>query len=99
MFTEEEIKAEFQLVCDESIKNFAEKQDLNFDGWLAERQNEIGMFSTKTEPKELYMFKLIDIMLDINKQTEKGIIIKWYKQPDEEFVSYIEYVNGIVFSD
>ncbi len=99
MFTEEEIKNEYNLVCQETIENFSKKQDLNFDGWLADTPNVVGMFSTKTEPQELYMFKLIDIMIDINKRTEKGKIIEWYKQPDEEFVRYIEFVNGIVFSD
>lgn len=64
------LKNEFDLLANEYVKIFCEKQDMYFDFWVGD---EIGGVASVGD----YFFNLDDIRYDIDSKIKKGEILDW----------------------
>lgn len=74
---------DYQHSCKSIVDAFCEKQDIPFDDW----QGNIGEVACF---QDHYVFHLSDVLLDLNKQTPKGLILEYY----EETIHYLQYLEG-----
>lgn len=65
------LKSHYEDVCNEYIRRFCEKQDIEFDGWVGNEVGGIGEFISQ------YFFTMDDITLDMNTNQPTGLILDW----------------------
>jgi hypothetical protein len=86
-----ELKKEYELICKKYIDIFCKKQDLDFNGWVADNIGGIAICGD-------FYFNFQDIVLDINSKQPKGLIIEWhYDKIDNEGrkINYFSYTKGV----
>lgn len=65
------LKAKYEATCMEWVQLFCEKQDLEFSYWVADEVGGIACFIDE------YFFNMSDIILDLNSNQPKGLILRW----------------------
>lgn len=98
-----QLKKQYEFVCNEYIKKFANKQDLDFDGWVGDEVGGVAIFSCE------FYFNMHDIVLDINTKQKAGLILEWQSmsveynllKPESErnFINYNSYIKGVRYMD
>jgi len=88
---------DYNQICNLIVNAFCEKQNLNFDYWVAD---EIGGIADING----YFFNLSDIIIDLKNDTPKGAILEWqdqvleanlFKEPGQtEFINYRSWLMG-----
>ena len=93
------IKDRYEAVCLEYIKLFCEKQEVDFDGWVGDEIGGVASFVFVGE----YYFHLSDIILDIDTNQPKGLILNWQNEgvdfnkltKDTKHINYKSYTMGL----
>jgi len=91
----ENLKKEYNRICQEYIDLFCEKQEMEFDGWAG---NEVGGVVMMGD----FFFNFSDIFADINKEQPKGVIINWYYdnlENQDKAINYHSYTMGLRVKD
>ena len=89
--TNKELKENIELLCNEYVKRFSEKQEVYFDYWVAEIIGETAVLGD-------YCFNFSDIKLDIDTDQPKGLIFNWYNDNIEnegKSINYFSYTLGL----
>jgi hypothetical protein len=89
------LKKQYELVCNEYIKRFCEKQEMDFEGWVGDQ---VGGIACCNE----FFFNFQDIVLDINLEQPKEMIIDWYYEnleTPEKSINYYSYTRGLRIYD
>lgn len=90
-----ELKKQYEFVCNEYVTKFCNKQELIFEGWVGDT---IGGIACCND----FYFNFEDIVLDINSKQPKGAIIDWYYsnlEEAEKSINYYSYTKGLRISD
>ena len=77
--------------CNEYVSVFCKKQEMKFEGWVANKVGEIALCND-------FYFNFSDIFFDINTDQPKGKIVDWYYSVIENQrygVNYSSWVNTI----
>lgn len=83
------LKEQYQIVCNEYVTKFCNKQGMNFEFWVGDIVGDVVSCS------EFY-FNFRDIVWDINSKQPKGKIIDWYYDSlefPEKSISYYSYTQ------
>lgn len=99
--TLEELKEYNVEVCNEYIRRFCQKQDIEFDGWVGNNVGGIASFISQ------YFFNIDDIILDIHTQQPVGLILNWqndgidYNMPNKttQYINYKSYTMGLRYEN
>lgn len=89
------LKNDYQLICNEYVTMFCDKQEMDFEGWVGD---DVGGIACCND----FFFSFHDIVLDINSKQKKGLIIEWYYQSvenSEKTINYYSYTKGLRLSD
>lgn len=82
------LKKQHEAICNEYVKRFCKKQDLEFEFWVGNTPG--GVVSCSD-----YYFNFDDITLDMNTKQKKGVILNWYGEITiGNFVNYYSYTMG-----
>lgn len=82
------LKNKYKEVCSEYVSKFCRKQDLDFEGWVADEVGQVVFCGD-------FCFNFSDIVLDINTNQKAGLIIEWYYSLTDEFkCNYASYIKG-----
>lgn len=87
----EELKNRYETACNEYVKLFCAKQEMEFEGWIADIIGEIACCND-------FFFNFHDIVWDINSEQPKGMIIDWYYsclESTEKAINYYSYTKGL----
>jgi hypothetical protein len=90
-----DLKQQYEFCCDEYIKKFCKKQDMEFYGWVGDFIGTIAFCND-------FYFDFQDIVLDINSKQKKGVIIDWYYdnlESENLHINYNSYIKGLRISD
>jgi len=90
----EKLKKQHEKVCNDYIKAFCKKQDLEFQFWVADIVGEIACFG------DIYFFDFTEIVYDINTEQPPQKIIQWLNErleTSDNFVNYYSYTKGFRF--
>lgn len=90
----EKLKKQHEKVCNDYIKAFCKKQDLEFQFWVADIVGEIACFG------DIYFFDFTEIVHDIKTEQPPQKIIQWLNERLESsnnFVNYYSYTKGFRF--
>jgi len=90
------LKKQYEFVCNEYIRKFIDKQEIEFDGWIG---NDIGGVASFINQ---YYFNLQDIIWDINSEQAQGLILSWQDDSldnTEQTINYFSYSKGLRYSD
>lgn len=90
-----DLKKQYELVCNEYVKIFCKKQELDFEGWVGDTVGGIAYCSD-------FYFNFHDIVWDVNSKQPKGAIIDWYYgnlDMPEKSINYFSYTKGLRVSD
>ena len=85
------LKERYNSICDEWLKLFSEKQELEFVYWIGDTVGEIAVFGD-------FYFNMSDIIYDINNNSPKGEIIDWYYDnlnDEGRYINYYSYSKGL----
>jgi len=98
MFTNlKKVKKEYEKSCNEYVKIFCKKNEIDFDYWIG---NEIGGCASFCEQ---YYFNLSDIIYDVNNHCKKGLILEWQDDSTENSergnINYSSYSKGLRYKD
>ena len=89
----EELKKEYEKLCNEYVKKFVKKHGYEFDYWIADDVGGIASFI------EQYYFNLSDIRYDLENKILKGEIFKWQDEnvevQDGRFINFNSYCMGL----
>lgn len=79
----------YKDVCNEYVRLFCKKQGLDFDGWVGNEVGGIAAFSSQ------YFFGINDIVLDIDTDQKKYLILEWQSDVVEHnmFSANIQNIN------
>lgn len=80
------LKNDYEKACNNYVKSFCEKQDMEFYGWVDNKVGEIALCND-------FYFNLFDIVWDINSNQPKYRIIDWYYEVMEYPEKSINYYN------
>ena len=69
----ERLNQRLETVCDEYVELFCQKQGLSFEGWFDNALGSEAKFNSGH-----YFFRFSEIVLDVNYDIPKGVILKWY---------------------
>ena len=91
------LKEKYEATCNEWVNLFCEKQELEFDGWVGNEVGGIAGFATQ------YFFNLSDIILDLNSNQPKGLILRWQNdgvsfnmfKETTKYINYKSYTMGL----
>lgn len=89
------LKRDYEKACNQYIKTFCEKQEMEFEFWVA---NDVGGIAVIGD----CYFNFQDIVWDINAQIVEGLILEWYyAQLDnpEKSINYYSYTKGLRHND
>ncbi|MGL4855194.1 MAG: hypothetical protein ACRC37_08100 [Lentisphaeria bacterium] len=82
------LSKEYKRVCEDYVKIFCNKQDMDFDGWAADVVGEVAWCND-------FYFNFSDIVLDVNTWQPKGLIVEWYYSLNDDFKpNYSSYTLG-----
>jgi hypothetical protein len=89
------IQKEYEKVVNEYIKLFAEKQGIEFFGWVGDIVGGIADFG------DVYIFNFQDIVWDINSEQPTGLILQWNYDciENEKAINYFSYTKGLRHKD
>lgn len=90
-----ELKKQYEFACNEYIKRFCKKQEMDFEGWVGDTIGSVAYCND-------FYFNLQDIVLDINSKQPKGAIVTWYYEnleTPENAINYYSYTKGLRVSD
>lgn len=90
-----ELKQKYDDACNEIIKHFIKKQGYEFSYWVADEIGRIACFTN-------HFLRMSDIILDLNKKAEKGLIFKWQDdciENETKYINYNSYIMGLRFKD
>jgi hypothetical protein len=91
----ENLKKVYEKACNDYVKLFCEKQEMEFDYWIG---NEVGGVAEIND----CFFNFSDIVLDVNAKIQKGVIIDWYyanlDNPKKQ-INYYSYTKGLRHKD
>jgi hypothetical protein len=90
-----ELKKQYEFVCNEYVTKFCNKQELIFEGWVGDT---IGGVACCND----FYFNFQDIVWDVNSNQPKGSIIDWYYsnlKEAEKSINYYSYTKGLRISD
>ena len=85
------LKLQYEKACNEYVKIFCKKQDMEFELWICDTIGDIAMCND-------FFFSLSDIAYDVNSNQPKGLIIDWYYENIEapnKSINYYSYTNGL----
>lgn len=85
------LQERYESICSEYIQEFCKKQEMDFEGWVG---NTIGGIAVCND----FFFSYQDIVLDINSNQPKGLIVDWYYQnleTPEKSINYYSYTKGL----
>jgi hypothetical protein len=93
----QELKKQYEFACNEYVQKFANKQQIEFDGWVGGEIGGLAIFSHD------YFFNISEIILDINSKQPKGLILQWqndgveYNFPTDKKknINYKSYTMGL----
>ena len=98
-----QLKKQYEFVCNEYVKKFANKQGVEFDGWVADEVGVVASFISQ------YFFNMTDIVLDINTKQKAGLILEWQSmsveynllksESERNFINYHSYIKGVRYMD
>jgi hypothetical protein len=91
----EKLKKQHENVCNDYIKAFCKKQDLEFQFWVADIVGEIACFG------DIYFFDFTDIVHDIKTEQPPQKIIQWVHERLEGstiYSCYYTYTNSLRFT-
>jgi len=86
-----DLREKYDFVCNEYVKKFCKKQEMEFEGWVGDTVGEIACCND-------FFFSFSDIVLDINSSQRKGLIIDWYYENLEtpnKSINYYSYTKGL----
>ena len=91
------LKAKYEATCNKWVNLFCEKQDLEFSYWVADEIGGIACFIDE------YFFNLSDIILDMNSNQPKGLILDWQNdgvdfnmfKETPKYINYKSYTMGL----
>ena len=93
----QELNKQYEFVCNEWIRKFCNKQDIDFDGWVGGEIGGIASFACQ------YFFNLSDLILDLNTKQPKGLILDWQSEDvdfnmfneKQQHINYKSYTMGL----
>ena len=93
----EDLKIQYESICNEYIRRFCEKQDIEFDGWIGGEVGGIASFMCQ------YFFNIDDIAFDINTNQPVDLILNWQNDgvdynmfnDNPEHLNYKSYTMGL----
>jgi len=93
----QKLNKKYEFVCNEYIRKFCNKQEIDFDEWIGDEIGGIASFCSQ------YFFNLADIILDLNTNQPKGIILDWqsdgvdchFSNPEIVSINYKSYTMGL----
>lgn len=91
----DKLKGNYVKSCNEIVELFCKKQDLDFEFWVGDAVGEVASCGS-------YYFSLKDIILDLDKDLKKGIIIQWYNDSFgslQKYMNYNSYTMGLRYED
>ena len=91
-----ELKKQYEFVCNEYVKKFSNKQDVSFEFWVADQIGGIACFG------DILYFNFMDIVWDINSKQPKGAIVDWYYDNLDipgKSINYFSYTKGLRVSE
>ena len=88
---------QYESICNEIVKKFAKKQDIDFDGWVGNDVGGIAAFGGE------YFLGMKDIILDLKTKQKKGLILEWQNviieyamsDPPKQPINYKSYTLGL----
>ena len=86
-----ELKKQYEFVCNEYVEKFCNKQEMDFEGWVG---GTIGGIAYCND----FYFNFQDIVFDINSEQAKGLIISWYYENwdfPRKSISYFSFTKGL----
>jgi hypothetical protein len=90
-----ELKKQYEFVCNEYVKQFCKKQEMDFEGWIADIVGSVACCGD-------FCFSFQDIVWDMNSNQPKGAIVDWYysnlKIPGKS-INYYSYTQGFRIPD
>jgi hypothetical protein len=97
----EELQTQYENVCNEYVRRFCEKQDIEFDGWISDEVGGIASFISQ------YFFNMSDIILDMSTNQSVGFILDWQSdgvdfnllKDKTEYINYNSYIMGLRYYD
>ena len=92
-----ELNKQYCSICNEYIKKFSAKQEIQFDGWVGDEIGGIASFCQQ------YFFGMDQIILDLNTKQPKGLILSWQnentdcavKNKKPKYINYKSYTKGL----
>lgn len=91
----DKLKEKYVKSCNEIVELFCKKQDLDFKFWVGDVVGEVAGCGS-------YYFYLSDIILDLDKDLEKGFIFEWYHtsfNSKQKYINYNSYIMGLRYED
>lgn len=88
--------SDYEQACNEIAQLFANKQGIEFCGWISDNVGGIGDFGNE------YYFGIGEIVLDIKTNQPKGLIIQWQDdnvENENNFINYYSYTTGLRHKD
>lgn len=90
-----ELIESYSKVCNEIVREFAKKHNMDFNGWIGNETGGVASFS------DSYYFDLADIIHDIKTSQKKWFIVKWQEDSVEahfkgiaDTINYKSYCMG-----
>lgn len=90
-----EIKARLDNCIDLYVDLFCKKQEVWFDSWVGDLKGGLAVFG------DLYI-TFEDIRLDLEQNTRKGLVFKWYwdnVENQDKAINYYSYIKGLRIKD
>lgn len=92
-----QLKSQYAFACTQYVEYFCKKQEIDFDGWIADEIGGIASFS------EQYFFNISDIVLDIDTEQPVGLILDWqsdgvdehFNNENSQLINYKSYTMGL----
>lgn len=79
----------YKEICNAIVVQFCAKQEMDFNGWTAD---EVGGIAECSD----FYFNFLDILKDIEKKVDKGVIIDWYYSNIDNENNYINYNSWLM---
>ena len=94
-----ELKQAYENACNMYVEVFCKKQEMYFDGWIGHIVGEMGCFGD-------YYLSIQDIILDIQTNQKKGLILDWHNDGVEHalngkegHINYASYIKWLRYKD
>ena len=89
------LKSMYETACNQYVQKFANKQGIEFDGWVGDEVGGLAAFNCE------YFFNISEIVLDINTKQPKCAILNWQNDNVEfdQKINYKSYTMGLRCKD